>query len=194
MSIRSNRNTKAAIVLAGLLAAGAVGVAFAHGDDDGPGYGPWGHMGPGMMGGGYGPGMMGGGYGPGMMGGGYGPGARGGWGYGPGARRNWDGDFDDMPNLSPDQRQKIGDIIQQHRQEQERLMGEVAKRRAELAATMSQQSPNPDTVSKAYKAMADAQAQLLQNRVKMHNQMEQALGGSRGGMMEHMPSDQGTDE
>jgi hypothetical protein len=85
----SSRKTMiASLVAALMIGAAGVATAWAHDEDDGPGY--YG-MGPGMMGPGYygmGPGMMGPGYygmGPGMMGPGYGPPpAQPGWRMGPG--------------------------------------------------------------------------------------------------------------
>jgi hypothetical protein len=89
----TSRKTMIASLAAALMIGAASMAAWAHGGDEGPGYG----MGPGMTGPGYGmgPGMMGPGYygmGPGMMGPGYGmgpgmmgPGMMGpGYGMGPG--------------------------------------------------------------------------------------------------------------
>jgi Spy/CpxP family protein refolding chaperone len=177
------------------------GPGYGPGMMGGPGYGPGMMGGPGyghgMMGGpGYGPGMMGGpGYGPGMVGGrGYGPGMMGGSGYGPGMMGGWDGDADDMRALPPQQRQKIGSIMREHAQEQERLLGEVAKKRADLEATMYAENPDPDAVGKAYKALADAQGQLLENRVRMRNEMRDAMGGSGGTHMMNGMHNDGSDE
>src|SRR5512139_1020580 len=98
----------------------------------GPGYG----MGPGMMGGyGMGPGWGGNGMGPGMMGGGWGPGygmgpgMMGGYGMGPG----WGGyGPQGMPDLSADQRAKIGKIQDETRRKNWALMGQMMDEQAKL--------------------------------------------------------------
>lgn len=176
MVMHSIRKTVIGVAVAGLLAAGVGSSAFAHGSDEKPGYGPCGgQMGSGMMEG----------MGPGMMRG---------WGGGPGMMRGWDGDSDDVRSLSPEQRQKVGTIMREHAQQQGRLLGEAAKMRAELAIQMSAANPDPQAVGKAYKALADVQSQLLENRVEMQNQMQDAMGGSRGHMMDRMSNGKGNSE
>lgn len=137
-----------ATALTALLSSGAT--AYAHG------YG-------GMMGG-YGPcqnGMEMGMMGPDMGGPGYGQG----YGSNPMA----------MMNLSDDQRQKLFAIQQEARNEQWKRMGEMQEAMAALQQEMAKESPNPDTVSKAYERVSAIRGEMMRHGLETRQQMMQTL-------------------
>src|SRR5512139_3320197 len=123
----------------------------------GPGYG----MGPGMMGGyggagyGMGPGMMGGyGMGPGMMG-----------GYGP----------QGMPDLSADQRAKIGKIQDETRRKNWALMGQMMDEQAKLRDLYDAPKRDSDAINNAYKNINELQRRMYESAADAHKRMEGVL-------------------
>ena len=131
-------------------------------------------MGPGMMGygqqGGMGPGMMGygqqGGMGPGMMGygqqGGMGPGMM---GYGP------------MQGLElePEQRREMRELMQQHRPTQFDRMGQMMDLRMALMEELHAEAPDPDEVQSLQRQMAELQGEMMAERVRLHNRLQDLL-------------------
>jgi Spy/CpxP family protein refolding chaperone len=120
----------------------------------GPGWGGYG-MGPGMMGGGWGPGY---GMGPGMMGGGWG-------GYGP----------QGTPDLSADQRAKIGKIQDETRRKNWALMGQMMDEQAKLRDLYDAPKRDSDAINKAYKNINELQARMYESAADAHKRMEGVL-------------------
>src|SRR5512139_1492545 len=117
----------------------------------GPGYG----MGPGMMGGyGMGPGMGGYGMGPGMMG-----------GYGP----------QGMPDLSADQRAKIGKIQDETRRKNWALMGQMMDEQAKLRDLYDAPKRDSDAINNAYKNINELQRRMYESAADAHKRMEGVL-------------------
>lgn len=125
----------------------------------GPGYGPGPMMGG--YGGGYGPGPMMGGYGPGMMGGGagWGPGMRGGYGYGA------------LPDLTADQRTKIGDIQREYRARQWPLMQQMHELMwGDGSGTFDEQAQRRE-----YDRVAALQKQMFENALESRKRIDAIL-------------------
>jgi Spy/CpxP family protein refolding chaperone len=131
----------------------------------GPGYG----MGHGMMGGyGMGPGMMNGyGMGPSMMGGcGMGPGMMGeGWGMGP----------QELPDLSADQRTKIGKIQDETRRKHWELMGQVMEEQARLRDLYDASKRDSGAIADTYKKISELQRRMYESAADAHKRMEAVL-------------------
>lgn len=138
-------------------------------------YGPGYRQGPGMMGGGYGPGygqgygMMGGygqgyGMGPGMMGRGYGPG----YGMGPGMM----GGYGYIPNLTDEQRSKLGEIQQEFARTHWALMSAM---HAEGGPMAQMYSGDEKAVRQGYEAMAAAHKQMFETSLEMRKRMDAVL-------------------
>jgi Spy/CpxP family protein refolding chaperone len=127
----------------------------------GYGMGPaGGGMGHGMMGGyGMGPGMMGGGYGmgPGMMGGG--------WGMGP----------QELPDLSADQRTKIGKIQDETRRKHWELMGQVMEEQARLRDLYDAPKRDSGAIADTYKKISELQRRMYESAADAHKHMEAVL-------------------
>lgn len=131
----------------------------------GPGYGP------GMMGRGYGQGygMMGGGYGPGygqgygMMGGGYGmaPGMMGGYGY--------------VPDLTDEQRAKLGEIQQEFAKTHWALMSAMHGQGGPMAQMYGQGATDEKAVRQAYDSMAAVHKQMFETSLEMRKRMDAVL-------------------
>jgi Spy/CpxP family protein refolding chaperone len=172
--------------------------AAACGQPYGPGYGPGGGpgygTGPGLMGGGgpgygqgYGPGSGPSyGMGPGMMGGGYGPGMMGGYGMGPGMMM---GGYGYIPDLTSEQRAKIGEIQKEFAQTHWALMGAMHSQGGPMSQAFSGEF-DAKTARQAYEAMAAAQKQMFESALQMRQridailtkeQREQARRNWRGG-------------
>ena len=133
------------------LALAAAGFAMAQ--PYGPGYGPGGGYGPGMMGGGYGPGMMGRGYGPGM-GGGYGPG----------------GGFAAL-DLKDEQREKISAIQEEARSKNWGTMGQMRSEQFKLRGMYNTDKIDAKAVAEQQKKVDELRRQMQQSRIDTHNQV-----------------------
>jgi len=148
--------------LAALLSSGTAAFAHGYGGMMGDGHGPchngmqMGMMDPGM-GMDSGMGMMGG---P-MMG-------------GPGYGQRY-GNPMAMMNLTDDQRQKLFDIQQEARNKQWKRMGEMQEAMAALQQEMAKESPNPDTVSKAYDRVSAIRGEMMRHGLETRQQMMQTL-------------------
>ncbi|MBU4277847.1 MAG: periplasmic heavy metal sensor [Proteobacteria bacterium] len=130
-----------------------------YGPGQGQGYGRG--MGPGMMGQGYGPGMGG----PGMMGQGYGPGM--GQGYGMG--QAWQ-------NLSPQDRQELQKMFQEHRQSTLKLRQEFVTKHMELETLWAQPKPDQTKIRALSKDLSEIQGKLSQDRDEFLLQCRQKFG------------------
>ena len=145
------------------------------GGGPGGGYG----MGPGMMGGYGGPGWGGYGMGPGMMGGGgwgpgygMGPGMMGGYGMGPG----WGGyGPQGMPDLSADQRAKIGKIQDETRRKNWALMGQMMDEQAKLRDLYDAPKRDSDAITNTYKNINELQRRVYESAADAHKRMEGVL-------------------
>ncbi len=145
----------------------------------GPGYG----MGPGMMGGyGMGPGMMGGyGMGPGMMGGyGMGPGMMGGYGMGPGMMGGYGPGWGchgarDVPDLTAEQRAKIGKIHDETRRKNWELMGRLMDEQAKLRDLYDAPKQDSAAINDAYKKISELQRRIYESSADAHKRMEAVL-------------------
>jgi periplasmic protein CpxP/Spy len=192
-----------AIVLAASLGSAASGVAYAHGMQQGEmgagmmggqgGMGPGtmmggqGGMGPGMMmggQGGMGPGMMmggQGGMGPGMMMGGQG-------GMGPGMMMGGQGGMMPCPMtggmggmgnmagmLDEEQLTSLREIRKEHRSGHFERMGEMMDLRDEMMLLMQAQRPDPEEVKTLHGQMAELHGEMMADRVRLHNAMQDLL-------------------
>jgi Spy/CpxP family protein refolding chaperone len=127
------------------------------------------HEGAGMMGGyGMGPGMMNGyDMGPGMMGG-YGMGSGmmgGGWGLGP----------QGLPDLSADQRTKIGKIQDETRRKHWELMGQVMEEQARLRDLYTAPKRDSDAIANTHKKISELQRRMYESAADAHKRMESVL-------------------
>ena len=144
-----NRGYKAALGLALLLGAGAVGIAGAQGMQ--------GMMGGGMHGDGQGgmmqdcP-MMGGGSGgmQGMMGGGMMQGL----------------------DLDEEQQAQLRERRSEHRHQQFGRMAEMMDLREEMHALMAEDRPDPDAVRELHGRMADLHGDMMADRIRLRNDMQ----------------------
>jgi Spy/CpxP family protein refolding chaperone len=138
-----------------------------------PAYGGWGPgygMGPGMMGG-YG---MGYGMGPGMMGGygmgyGMGPGMMGGYGMGPG----WG--YGGLPDLSADQRAKLGKIRDETRRKHWELMGKLMDEQARLQDLYDAPKQDSAAINESYRKISELQRRMYESSADAHKRMEAVL-------------------
>ena len=127
---------------------GVAGAAIAQGPGYGPGYG----YGPGMMGG-YGPG-----YGPGMMGRGYGPG----YGYGPGMMGGYPGGSGLAAlNLTDDQQNKISKILEDARNKNWGVMGQMRSEQFKLRQMYYSDKLDPNAVAEQQKKVDDLRRQMV---------------------------------
>ena len=118
------------------------------------------HEGVGMMGGGYGmgPGMMGGcGMGPGMMGDG--------WGMGP----------QSLPDLSADQRTKIGKIQDETRRKHWELMGQMMEEQTRLRDLYNAPKRDSGAIANAHKKISELQRRMYESAADAHKRMEAIL-------------------
>ncbi|MBU1155265.1 MAG: periplasmic heavy metal sensor, partial [Proteobacteria bacterium] len=129
----------------------------------GSGYG----MGPGMMSQGYGPGMGG----PGMMGPGYGPGMGQGYGRGQGY-----GMGQAWQNLSPQDRQELQKMFQEHRQSTLKLRQEFVTKHMELETLWAQPKPDQTKIRALSKDLSEIQGKLSQDRDEFLLQCRQKFG------------------
>lgn len=156
----------------------------------GPGQGPGGGYGPGMMGGGYGygPGMMGqgygpgSGYGPGMMGGGYGHGMMGGgYGYGPGmmgqgyGQGMMGGGPLYMLDLNDEQLSKVNQIRDESRRKNWDTMGKLLDERARMRDLMNADKRDPGAIGKQSMKLADLRRQMLESAIDSQNRIDALL-------------------
>lgn len=124
----------------------------------GGGYGMGGYgygMGPGMMGHyGMGPGMMGEyGMGPGMM-----------WGYGPG-----------IPDLTSEQRKKIGEIQKDQRQKQWQLMEKMHEQNFQSGGAYRDGKFDEQAARKRYDEMAALRKQMFENSLQERKRIDDVL-------------------
>ncbi|TDN97843.1 MULTISPECIES: periplasmic heavy metal sensor [Halomonas] len=161
MKIRKQTLT---IGLAMALAAGASGTALAQGMM-GPGYGQnhghgYGQMGPGMMGPGYGQSYgQGQGYGPmgpGMMGPGYGQGG-----------------FFQL--FDAQQRSAARELMQEHQRSQLKRANKMMELREQMFSLMQQARPDPDEVKTLNAQMSELQGEMIAERVRLHNALQDLL-------------------
>ena len=122
-------------------------------------------MGSGMM---YGQGRGGYGMGPGMMGPGYG---RGGQGMGPGY-----GMGQAWQNLSPQDRQELQKMFQEHRQNTLKLRQEFVTKHMELETLWSQPKPDQAKIRALSKDLSEIQGKLAQDRDEFLLQCRQKFG------------------
>lgn len=154
-----NRGYKAALGLALLLGAGAVGIAGAQGMQ--------GMKSGSMHGGGQGGGMMqdcpmmGGGSGSmqGMMGGGMHGGGQGGM------------DMMQRLDLDDDQREQMRERRSEHRHEHYARKAEMMDLREEMHALMHSDRPDPDAVRELHGRMADLHGDMMADRIRLRNDM-----------------------
>ncbi|ABI56735.1 Spy/CpxP family protein refolding chaperone [Alkalilimnicola ehrlichii MLHE-1] len=189
-----NRGYKAALGLVLLVGAGVVGIAGAQGMQ-------------GMMGGGHGAqGIQGGGMGmmqdcP-MMGGASGGmqgtmsrgmhgGGQGGMGMhgGVGMMRGLD--------LDEDQQAQLRERRSEHRHKQFRRMAEMMDLREEMQALLGAERPDPDAVRELHDRMADLHGDMMVDRIRLRNDMQdiltdeqrermrEGMGERRGDMYRH---------
>lgn len=167
-----------AAAAAGLLSASAWAQPYGMGPGmmGGYGYGPGYGMGPGMMGGygpgyGMGPGMMGG-YGPGY---GMGPGMMGGYGMGPGMM--WGGGYGGygIPNLTDEQRTKLGKIEDEFRQKQFALMQSMHGLMWKDSGIYRDGKFDENAARKAYDEMANLRKQMFENSLAERKQIDSVL-------------------
>ena len=147
------RNSLIAALLVGTAAVGTLALAQGYG----PGWGMmggYGHqgMGPWMMGG-YGPHSMS----PGMM-----------WGHGAG-----DG-TGALPNLTDEQRTKIGKIENDARTRQWELMGKMHEEQSRLVASNTGK-PDDAAISERYKKIADLRQQMFDSSLAAQKQVDAVL-------------------
>ena len=141
---------------------GVAGAAIAQGPGYGPGYG----YGPGMMGG-YGPG-----YGPGMMGRGYGPG----YGYGPGMMGGYPGGSGLAAlNLTDDQQNKISKILEDARNKNWGVMGQMRSEQFKLRQMYYSDKLDPNAVAEQQKKVDDLRRQMVKSHVVTRNQISALL-------------------
>ncbi|QPP50736.1 Spy/CpxP family protein refolding chaperone [Halomonas sp. SS10-MC5] len=170
------------------------GMGMGPGMMGGQGFGPGMGMGPGMMGGqgfgpgmGMGPGMMGGqGFGPGM---GMGPGMMGGQGFGPcqGAGPGGMWQF-----LEPDQREDMSALLERHRDAQTERMNQMMELRESAMAQMQETRPDPDAIQELHSRMAQLQGEMMGDRVRLHNAMQDLLTDEqRQQLQQGMPMQRG---
>ncbi|PWG64514.1 Spy/CpxP family protein refolding chaperone [Sediminicurvatus halobius] len=181
----ANRTYKAALGLSLLLSAGAVGTASAHG-----------MMGGGMPGGAQSQGMMEncpmvgammhGGYGP-MMGGYYGMpdmhehgmGMMQGGGMGmPGMGMGLSGPGAGMMSgleLEDEQQERMRERRSEFRREQLTRMADMLDLRDEMHALMAEQRPDPEAVRELHGRMADIRGEMMAERVRMRNAIQDML-------------------
>jgi Spy/CpxP family protein refolding chaperone len=137
------------------------------------------HEGAGMMGGyGMGPGMMGGyGMGPGMMGGyGMGPGMMDGYGMGPCMMGGgWGMGPQGLPDLTADQRTKIGKIQDETRRKHWELMGQVMEEQARLRDLYSAPKRDSDAIASTHKKISELQRRMYESAADAHKRMESVL-------------------
>ncbi|XKH59108.1 Spy/CpxP family protein refolding chaperone [Halomonas sediminis] len=132
------------------------------------GQGGQGGMGPGMMmgdQGGMGPGMMmgdQGGMGPGMMMGDQG-------GMGPGMMGNM------AEILDEEQLSSLREMRQAHRSAQFERMGEMMNLRDDMMSLMRAERPDPEEVKALHGQMATLRGEMMADKVRMHNQMQDLL-------------------
>ncbi|MWJ28123.1 periplasmic heavy metal sensor [Halomonas sp. ZH2S] len=165
-----------AITLAAGLGIAASGAASAQGMPQGG----QGGMGPGMMmggQGGMGPCMMmggQGGMGPGMMMGGQG-------GMGPGMMMGGQGGMGSgmMGNmaeiLDEEQLSSLREMRQEHRSAQFERMGEMMNLRDDMMSLMRAERPDPEEVKALHGQMATLRGEMMADKVRMHNQMQDLL-------------------
>ncbi|MFB6261405.1 MAG: Spy/CpxP family protein refolding chaperone [Thiohalorhabdaceae bacterium] len=176
-----NRGIRKTAILVGTLAAITLS-APVHAEDDAMprmqknrsgmmGGGGMGMMGGGMMGGGRGMGMMGGGMmGPGMMSGGMGM-------MGP------------MSSLalSDEQIQNMTEMHKQMAREHADMMGDMPAMRYRLSRELAKDEPDAEQVGELFLQMQKKRRQLMQDRMKMRQQMMEMLSKEqRQQMMENM--------
>lgn len=188
MTMNHSRKT-AALGLALLLGAGTAGIAGAHGmmgggmhgDAQGQGHGSMMHNSP-MMGGRGGgmQGMMGGGQGPmmggmrGMHDGGMGMMQGSGMGMsGPGMQ----GSMGMMGGLKLDSEQQaqLRELRSEYRREQFARMADMLDLRDEMHALMAEQRPDPEAVRELHGRMADLRGDMMADRIRMRNDIEDML-------------------
>jgi len=153
------------------------GLALAQpGPGMGSGYGGgmMGGGGPGMMYG-YGGGMMGGG-GPGMMrgyGGGIGPGA--GMWQGPGGwHHGGPGGFQAL-ELTPDQRDKIDNIVEEAQKKNWNTMGQMRSEMFKLHRLYRSDKLDANVIDDQQKKIDELRRQMLRSRIETHNQIDAIL-------------------
>ncbi len=186
-----NRGYKASLGLALLLAAGAVGIAGAQGMQ--------GMMGSGMHGGGQGGKAMHGGMGmmqdcP-MMGGGSGgmQGMMGGGMHGGGMGMAGTGMRDGMGmmqglDLDDEQQAQLRERRSEHRHQQFSRMAEMMDLREEMHALMHSERPDPDAVRELHGHMADLHGDMMADRIRLRNDMQDMLTDEQ---REHMQERRG---
>ncbi|SCZ61673.1 Spy/CpxP family protein refolding chaperone [Thiohalomonas denitrificans] len=121
----------------------------------GQGAGPAMRGGPGMMQGG--PGM-----GPGMMG----PGMMQGYGYGTGI---W------SLNLTDQQRQQLGEIMQQQQKQQWERRSQMQEAMNQLNQLYAKETPDAEKVGEVYTRMGKIQREIAESQVRAHNRMWELL-------------------
>jgi Spy/CpxP family protein refolding chaperone len=146
------------VALALAIVVGVAGVAMAQGPGYGPGYG----YGPGMTGG-YGPGMTGRGYGPGY---GYGPGMMGGYPGGSGLA---------ALNLTDDQQDKISKILEDTRNKNWGVMGQMRSEQFKLREMYYSDKLDPNAVADQQKKVDDLRRQMVKSHVETRNQISALL-------------------
>ncbi|MEA2117554.1 Spy/CpxP family protein refolding chaperone [Halovibrio sp. HP20-50] len=122
-------------------------------------------MGPGMMGSDMGPGMMSGGMGPGMMGSSEMPCPMMG-GTGMGMMQSM---------LEPEQRDKMRELMQEHRPAQFERMGRLMNLRDDLMAEMHGERPDPEQVKTLHGELAELQGEMMTEMVRMRNTMHDLM-------------------
>lgn len=166
-----NRGYRAAFGVALLVGAGVIGIAGAQGMQGmmGGGHGGQGmHGGKGMMQdcpmmGGESDGMQG------MMGGGMHGGGQGGMGMHGGMGMMGGLDLDE------DQQTQLRERRSEHRHEQFSRMAEMMDLREEMHALMHSDRPDPDAVRELHGRMADLHGDMMVDRIRLRNDMQDML-------------------
>ena len=114
------------------------------------------------------------GHGPGMMGGGYGGGPGMGDGYGMGPGMMW-GYSPDIPNLSNEQRAKIGDIQKEFRRKQWDLMEKMHDSQWNAGNPYRDGKFDEQAARKRYDVMAALHKQMFENSLEERKRIDSVL-------------------
>lgn len=101
-----------------------------------------------------------------MMGG-YGPG----YGMGPGMM----GGYGRLPDLTAEQRTKIGKIRDETRRRNWALMGQLMDEQARLGDLYDAPKQDSDTISASYKKISELQRKMYESAADAHKRMEAVL-------------------
>lgn len=78
-------------------------------------------------------------------------------------------------DLSAEQRSQISELRSEHREQQLSRMGNMLDLRDEMHMLMAEQRPDPEAVRELYGRMADLQGEMMADRIRLQNGMQDML-------------------